>query len=291
MSIERPKPFENVPYPDPAVAFLHATYPRQMLEKPPAPFTEAMPDRPFVTLTYAQSLDAKIAGKGGKQLILSGKESMKLTHRLREMHDSILVGIGTVLNDDPQLNVRIPTLLPLASQPCPIIIDPWLLTPKDCKLVKNFEAGIGHAPFIVCNGALAADPSQASSDMRDRITSWNKTGIHVVPMLFDGHHLSLGRLLAYFNDTMCFGRSLMIEGGASVISSFLNSPEVDMIVTTVAPTFVGDGIELLRPETKVPRMEHVKTQLFGKDTVIANKPLHRKPIPVYRPYRSYPTFI
>jgi 2,5-diamino-6-(ribosylamino)-4(3H)-pyrimidinone 5'-phosphate reductase len=80
--------------------------------------------RPYVTLTFAQSLDGKIAGKGGKQLILSGQESMIMTHwyamiirlwylisifvhwetRMRTMHDAILVGIGTALNDDPQLN-------------------------------------------------------------------------------------------------------------------------------------------------------------------------------------------
>jgi hypothetical protein len=79
--------------------------------------------RPLVTLTFAQSLDGKIAGKGGKQLILSGRESMLMTHwydidldlrdipipyycrgRMRTKHDAILVGIGTALSDDPQLN-------------------------------------------------------------------------------------------------------------------------------------------------------------------------------------------
>ncbi|CAK5280718.1 unnamed protein product [Mycena citricolor] len=66
--------------------------------------SEAMQIRPRVTLTFAQSLDAKIAGALGAQLILSGKESMVMTHWLRTMHDGILVGIGTALNDDPQLN-------------------------------------------------------------------------------------------------------------------------------------------------------------------------------------------
>lgn len=61
-------------------------------------------NRPHVTLTYAQSLDAKIAGANGNQLILSGKESLVMTHWLRTMHDAILVGVGTALNDDPQLN-------------------------------------------------------------------------------------------------------------------------------------------------------------------------------------------
>ena len=60
--------------------------------------------RPLVTLTFAQSLDAKIAGRDSQQLALSGRESMLMTHWLRSKHDAILIGIGTALNDDPQLN-------------------------------------------------------------------------------------------------------------------------------------------------------------------------------------------
>jgi hypothetical protein len=87
--------------------------------------------RPYVTLTFAQSIDAKIAGAGGKQLILSGEESMKMTHwwvitaemfetrpstdasqdRMRTMHDGILIGIGTVVNDNPQLNGAYPIMI------------------------------------------------------------------------------------------------------------------------------------------------------------------------------------
>lgn len=62
------------------------------------------PSRPFLTLTFAQSLDAKIAGIGGQQLALSCSESMVMTHWLRSKHDGILVGIGTAMNDNPQLN-------------------------------------------------------------------------------------------------------------------------------------------------------------------------------------------
>jgi 2,5-diamino-6-(ribosylamino)-4(3H)-pyrimidinone 5'-phosphate reductase len=98
----------------------------------PVPGSSRLEDkfqRPLVTLTFAQSLDGKIAGKEGKQLILSGRESMLMTHwydidlkptyisipyysqgRMRTKHDAILVGIGTALNDDPQLNSTSQTL-------------------------------------------------------------------------------------------------------------------------------------------------------------------------------------
>jgi riboflavin biosynthesis pyrimidine reductase len=62
--------------------------------------------RPFVTLSYAQSLDGCISARAGEALALSGAQSLTLTHQLRASHDAILVGIGTVLSDNPQLTVR-----------------------------------------------------------------------------------------------------------------------------------------------------------------------------------------
>lgn len=61
---------------------------------------------PFITLTYAQSIDGSIAAVRGAPTLLSGAESMKMTHVLRTMHDAILVGIGTILADNPSLNAR-----------------------------------------------------------------------------------------------------------------------------------------------------------------------------------------
>jgi len=77
MSNNNRRLFEDVPVSDAAVSFLQATYPRKLFE----PIQVNLEEPPFVTLTYAQSMDAKIAGAKGKQLILSGKESMELTHR------------------------------------------------------------------------------------------------------------------------------------------------------------------------------------------------------------------
>ncbi|KAF9439133.1 2,5-diamino-6-(ribosylamino)-4(3H)-pyrimidinone 5'-phosphate reductase [Entomortierella beljakovae] len=97
-------------------------------------------ESPHVTLTFAQSLDGKIAGSQGKQLILSGPESMKATHILRSKHDAILVGIGTVLNDDPRLTVRLssddfPPGSGSIEHPQPVILDAKLRFPKSAKLV------------------------------------------------------------------------------------------------------------------------------------------------------------
>ncbi|MGH9336192.1 MAG: RibD family protein, partial [Vicinamibacteria bacterium] len=89
--------------------------------------------RPFVTLAYAQSLDGSIAGEGNRPLSLSCERSQKLTHELRACHDAILVGIGTVLADNPRLIVRLVN----GEDPRPIVVDSRLRIPRDARLLKN----------------------------------------------------------------------------------------------------------------------------------------------------------
>ena len=93
--------------------------------------------RPFVTLTYAQSLDGSIAADPGQPLSLSGPQSLLLTHYLRAAHDAILVGIGTVLADNPLLNVR----LVEGKNPQPVIVDSQLRFPLDANLLRRHPPG------------------------------------------------------------------------------------------------------------------------------------------------------
>src|SRR5512143_3712545 len=89
-------------------------------------------DRPRITLAYAQSLDGSIAARSGGPLALSGTESMHYTHQLRAAHDAILVGIGTVLGDDPRLNVR----LTGGPSPRPIVLDSSLRSPLTARCLE-----------------------------------------------------------------------------------------------------------------------------------------------------------
>ncbi|KAJ1957451.1 2,5-diamino-6-(ribosylamino)-4(3H)-pyrimidinone 5'-phosphate reductase, partial [Dipsacomyces acuminosporus] len=98
----------------------------------------ASDSRPRVTLTFAQSLDGKIA-RPGEQLLLSGARSMEMTHCLRTMHDGIMVGIGTVLCDNPRLSAR---LVPKDEQeavanPQPIVLDTHLRIPTQASLLTG----------------------------------------------------------------------------------------------------------------------------------------------------------
>ena len=83
--------------------------------------------RPFVTLSYAQSLDGCIAAKRGQPLALSGPQSLTLTHQLRSAHDAIMVGIGTLLADNPRLTVR----LVEGRDPQPVVLDSRLRFPSE----------------------------------------------------------------------------------------------------------------------------------------------------------------
>jgi 3,4-dihydroxy 2-butanone 4-phosphate synthase/GTP cyclohydrolase II len=105
-------------------------------------------DRPRVTLTYAQSLDGSIAARSGRPLPLSGTESRHYTHQLRAAHDAILVGIGTVLNDDPRLNVRLAS----GAAPRPIVLDSELRCPIDARCLE-----VSRRPIVITTDRAAAD--------------------------------------------------------------------------------------------------------------------------------------
>ncbi|KAL6307679.1 dihydrofolate reductase-like domain-containing protein [Sparassis latifolia] len=251
------------------------------------------PTKPYVTLTFAQSLDAKIAGAGGKQLVLSGNESMVMTHWMRTMHDAILVGIGTALNDDPQLNTRHLPPLPLHYPyryylPRPMILDSNLRLSPDCKLLKNYREGRGRRPWVICSNSI--DPSGGDRDAfatrLARRQALEEAGARVLEVRTDHGMISIPELLRTLRGLGI--RSLMVEGGASVIKSFLAANKhpagpdrpaavaertfLDMVIITIAPTLVGrDGIsygsDLLAEE--LPVLRHLNTELFGRDAVVA----------------------
>lgn len=205
------------------------------------------PARPSVTLSYAQSLDGSIALRRGEPLALSGPESQALTHRLRAAHDAILVGIGTVLSDDPQLNVR----LAEGRDPQIVVLDSRLRMPLDPRMLKKGRARI----FCAANAdhgrqekleglgvevERQTDENAGKVDLREMLNTLKARGIH----------------------------SLMVEGGGQVISSFLSEALVDRVIVTIAPQFVG-GYKAVEAEIgNVPGLAMVGSQAFGKDIVI-----------------------
>lgn len=176
--------------------------------------------RPFIILTYAQSLDGSIAARDRRQVRLSGAASMTLTHRLRSCSDAILVGIGTVLNDNPELTTR----LVEGPSPRPIILDTRLRIPPESRLLQRKDC----ACWIVSH-------RESDGARRENLL---KTGAIVLPCqtTADGK-IDLQALMQILKTKNI--NTLMVEGGARVITSFVGARLVDQFIITVAPKLIG----------------------------------------------------
>ncbi|MCC6166990.1 MAG: GTP cyclohydrolase II [Caldilineaceae bacterium] len=197
--------------------------------------------RPFVTLSYAQSLDGTVGAQEGGPLPLSGPTSLRVTHALRAAHDAILVGIGTVLADDPQLTVR----LVEGSHPQPIVVDSHLRCPPQARLLAHPKGlWIAHVGAHT-NGLLPAATHLQHAGARLLALPTNAEGQVDLEALL----VELGRLGI---------QSVMVEGGARIIGSLLAHSLAHFAVLTIAPRFVdgrriplaglvGPSIDLLDP--------------------------------------------
>ena len=112
-------------------------------------------NRPFITLAFAQSWDGSITTRTGESITLSCGASNQLTHQLRSLHEGILVGIETVLSDNPQLTVREWT----GNNPQPIILDSRLRMPQESKLNHHPDkkCWLLWYPFVLGTSAAKAD--------------------------------------------------------------------------------------------------------------------------------------
>ena len=233
----------TVPTADPADSILELI----QYEQPPV-------GRPFVTLAYAQSLDGSLAARRGEPLSLSGLESKKLTHRLRASHSAILVGIGTILADDPQLNVR----LIQGKNPQPVVLDSRLRTPPKARVFQSMYPWIASTLPVESGRAAALEARGAK--------------LLVFPAGDDGR-VQLPRLLQRLTE---LGIShLMVEGGTAVITSFLREGLVDLLVLTIAPILVGgqptiDGLlgEMQSPRGEFPQLVEMKASRSGDDLIV-----------------------
>lgn len=202
------------------------------------------PARPSVTLSYAQSIDGSIALRRGEPLTLSGSESKQMTHKLRAAHDAILVGVGTVLSDDPQLNVR----LAEGRNPQIVVLDSQLRTPLNAKMLKGSQS------HVFCVSSTSNEKQVAlevAGAVVERQAEREATRIELRAMLARLKVLEI--------------KNLMVEGGGEVISSFLSENLVDRIVITVAPRLI-DGYRPSLASTSDIAIQGIEE--YGEDLVI-----------------------
>ena len=232
---------------------------------------------PFVTAKYAMSLDGKIAARSGDSKWISGEESRRFAHLLRAQSDAIMVGINTVLADDPQLTARDAEGSANERQPLRVALDSHARMPPAARMLS--------APgnTLVVTAARAVRPEIAEG--RSGSTCPPRTG-EISPQLKESApqveyaamggpdgRVDLRALLALLGERDI--TSVLVEGGGAIIGSLFDLKLVDKVVAFVAPVIIG-GSEALSPVggtgianmEDALRMRDVEVRRFGEDVAI-----------------------
>jgi len=179
--------------------------------------------RPFITLKGAASIDGRIATSSGDSQWISGEKSLLLAHRLRSTHDAILVGVGTILSDDPLLTTRIPGRK--TRNPVRIILDSAARTPVSSQVIRT----ISDAPVLIFVGQEAS---------RTNVVALQSCGATVIECHMDSlGNLDLFELMSHLVERRIL--TLLVEGGGHVTGSFLAQGLVDRIRLVFAPLVIG----------------------------------------------------
>ncbi|AGT32612.2 5-amino-6-(5-phosphoribosylamino)uracil reductase [Geobacillus genomosp. 3] len=173
---------------------------------------------PFVTIKYACSLDGKIATATGESKWITSSAAREDVHRLRAQHDAILVGVNTVLADNPKLTVRIGQQRKNLLR---IILDTKLHTPLDAHVVTDKEA----ETWIVTGSGIS----------RKKAEAYERLGVRIVPMA--SAHVDVRDVLFLLGEQRV--TSLFVEGGSRIHDSFLRAGAVNEVVAYIAPKLIG----------------------------------------------------
>jgi diaminohydroxyphosphoribosylaminopyrimidine deaminase/5-amino-6-(5-phosphoribosylamino)uracil reductase len=194
---------------------------------------------PFVTIKYAQTIDGRIATTTGHSQWISSPASLKYAHRLRVEHDTILVGIGTVLKDNPTLTARHVR----GRNPLRIIVDSGLSVTPAMNVMQN----LAEAPTLIVTTADVSAPA-AQKLVRAGAQVLN------APSAAAGN-VSLKKLLPLLATRGI--TSVLIEGGSQIITSALKDNIVNRLITVIAPKIIGRGIEAVG-ELNIRSLEEAK---------------------------------
>jgi len=216
--------------------------------------------RPLVWVNCAASLDGRLAFAGGRRAGLSGPEDLARVQRLRAHADAILVGVGTVVKDDPSLRVHWELLgQPAGKNPTRVIVDASGRTPTSARVLD------GSTPTIVAT-------SERSTRAFPR---------HVSTIVAGTTRVDLSRLFAALAERGI--RKLMVEGGAEILSSVLREGLFDRLTIYYAPVVVGGATAppvVSGPETRGPEelttLELLSVERLGSGYLTLYAPAGKK---------------
>ncbi len=182
---------------------------------------------PYITVKYAQTLDGKIATKTGDSQWISSEASRKYVHVLRSTNDCIMVGVGTVVADNPQLTVRHVK----GRNPLRVIVDSNLRLPIKSSVLIDVKS----------NKTIIATTSKAPAR---KMTAVKKLGAEVLIVKKERNgRVSLKDLLKELSKREIM--SVLVEGGSEIITSLLKADLVDKVIIPISPKIIGKGLEAI----------------------------------------------
>ena len=218
---------------------------------------------PFVTAKFAASLDGKIASRSGDSRWISSAESRQWAHKIRAASDAVMVGIGTVLADDPLLTVRDESDFPLPKQPLRVIVDNRLRISPEARLFSQ------PGPILIAVGR----PNP------ETVSEIKALGAEVALLPAEDGRVNLEALLCLLGERQV--TSLMVEGGSGLLGSFFDQNLVDKVAACIAPVIIG-GTEA-KPAVgghgsntlaEAYRLRSVEVHTIGDDLIVTGYP-HR----------------
>ena len=216
--------------------------------------------RPWVILKAALSMDGKIASEPGGSKWITGSKARRKAHELRAKVDAILVGRKTAWKDDPSLTVRLPGFRREDGWPLRVLLDSKLRTSPESGLFK------GEARTVVFTSPAATKASEKALV---------KKGVFVFRVPCRKKMLSLGAVLRLLNTLQV--RSLLVEGGGEVHSSFLREKLVDEVVLFIAPKLLGKkalgwaGVDGNKNLISSPTLKQRRLEWAGVDLMLTGK--------------------
>jgi len=189
---------------------------------------------PWVIAKWAQTLDGRIATAGGDSQWISNTRSRRVVHQLRARVDAVVVGIGTVLADDPRLTARD---VPVRRQARRVVVDGRLELSDSARLLDRSESGDLAPPLTV---AISDEVYKAGPS---RLAALQARGVELIglPTVGDGvSRLDLRPLLKHLADTHG-ATNVLIEGGSKLFGAVLEQRLVDQVIAFIAPSLIGDA--------------------------------------------------